>query len=432
MTSVAQPQPKLKQLRRVIFSSFVGTSIEWYDFFLFGSAAALVFPRVFFPNSSPETGILLSFMTYGVAFLARPFGGIFFGRMGDAIGRKRALIVTLFIAGGGTFLIGCIPGYDSIGIWATVLLVLMRLLQGFGLGGEWGGAVTLSAEHADADGRAKARGVLTSAIQLGVPVGNLLAVGALAVMNAVLPEDQFVAWGWRVPFLASAILVVVGLWIRVSVTESPLFEKVEAVKAPLREMLRSSWRQVLLTIGIRIASDVSYYVFAVFALSYIANTLELPPSVGLTGVIVGSLLQLVIIPASAHLSDRIGRRPVYVVGAVAVGVWAIAAWPIMNTGTEVAVVSAIAIGIAAQGIMYGPMAAFIAEMFPTRVRATGASFGYQVAGVLGGALAPLLAQLLLTAFGSTSAVSVYVVITAVIAVVSALLARETRATSLSR
>jgi MFS family permease len=432
MTSVAQQEPKLKQLRKVIFSSFVGTSIEWYDFFLFGSAAALVFPRVFFPNSAPETGILLSFMTYGVAFLARPFGGIVFGRMGDAIGRKRALIVTLFIAGGGTFLIGCIPGYDTIGIWATVLLVLMRLLQGFGLGGEWGGAVTLSAEHADADGRAKARGLLTSAIQLGVPVGNLLAVGALAVMNGVLPEDQFVAWGWRVPFLASAILVLLSFWIRATVAESPLFVVEEREKTPLRTMLRGHWRQVLLTVGLRIASDVSYYVFAVFALSYIATTLELPPGVGLTGVIVGSLLQLVIIPASAHLSDRVGRRPVYVAGAVAVGIWAIAAWPIMNTGSAVGVIVAIAIGIAAQGIMYGPMAAFIAEMFATRVRTTGASFGYQVAGVLGGALAPLLAQLLLTTFGSTSAVSVYVVITAVLAVVSALLARETRATSLSR
>jgi MFS family permease len=408
-----------------VISSFAGTSIEWYDFFLFGSAAALVFPSVFFPEADPGTGLLLSFMTYGVAFVVRPLGGILFGRLGDAIGRKNVLVSTLLLMGIGTFLIGCVPGYDQIGIWATVILVLLRVVQGLGLGGEWGGAATLSAEHADGAGRANSRGLLASWMQLGVPAGNLLAVGAIFVMQAVLPAEAFLAWGWRVPFLASAILIAIGFWIRAAVEESPLFTVEARDATPLRSMLRAHWPQVLLTIGLRIASDVSYYVFAVFALSYIANTLGMPSSIGLTGVIVGCLLQFVVIPLSAHLSDRVGRRPVYVAGAIAVGVWAFIAWPLIGTGDPALAVIAIAVGIAAQGIMYGPMAAFITEMFPTRVRTTGAGFGYQVAGIAGGALAPFVAQLLTQTFDSTFSVSVYVAITAVIAVVSSLLARET-------
>lgn len=412
-------------LRRVVLSSFAGTSIEWYDFFLFGSAAALVFPQVFFPESEPGVGLLLSFMTYGVAFVVRPLGGILFGRLGDAMGRKNVLIATLLLMGVGTFLIGCVPGYDTIGIWATVALVLLRVVQGLGLGGEWGGAATLSAEHADGAGRSSNRGLLASWMQLGVPVGNLLAVGALFVMQAVMPEDEFIAWGWRVPFLASAILVIICFWMRRAIDESPLFVAEKPDATPLRSMLRTHWRQVLLTIGIRIASDVSYYVFAVFALSYIANTLEMPASVGLTGIIVGCVAQFAIIPLSAHLSDRIGRRPVYIIGAAAVGVWSFIAWPLIGTADPALAVVAIAVGIAAQGIMYGPMAAFITEMFGTKVRATGAGFGYQVAGILGGALAPFVAQLLTQSFQTTFAVSVYVAITAVIAIVSSLLARET-------
>ncbi|MGY3127293.1 MFS family permease [Agrococcus sp. UYP33] len=412
-------------LRRVVLSTFAGTSIEWYDFFLFGSAAALVFPQVFFPQSEPGIALLLSFMTYGVAFVVRPLGGIVFGALGDVIGRKNVLIATLLVMGIGTFLIGCVPGFDTIGYWAPALLVLLRIVQGLGLGGEWGGAATLSAEHADGAGRAHGRGLIASWMQLGVPAGNLLAVGALFVMQATLSEDAFIAWGWRVPFLASAVLVLLSFWIRATVAESPLFNVEEREKTPLRTMLRGHWRQVLLTVGLRIASDVSYYVFAVFALSYTTGTLDMPASVGLTGVIVGCLLQFFIIPVSAHISDRVGRRPVYVAGAIAVGVWAFVAWPLIDTGSQALAVVAIAAGIAAQGIMYGPMAAFITEMFPTKVRSTGSSFGYQIAGIAGGALAPFLATLLTQSFGTTFSVSVYVAITAVIAVVASLLARET-------
>jgi len=413
-------------LRRVLFSSFAGTSIEWYDFFLFGSAAALVFPHLFFPGSDPTTGTLLSFATYAVAFLARPLGGVIFGRMGDTVGRKAALVATLLLTGGGTFLMGCLPGYDSIGVWAPICLVILRLVQGLGLGGEWGGAVTLSAEHADAHGRQRTRGTLASWVQLGVPVGNLAAVGAFTGASVLLPEDDFLSWGWRLPFLASAVLVVVGLWMRLAVEESPLFRAVERPRAPIAEVLRTQWRPVLLTIGMRICSDVSYYVFAVFALSYLTTNLGLPKNWGLYGVILGSVLQLAVIPGSAAISDRVGRRPVYVAGAVWVGVWAFVAWPMVDSGNLIGVLAALAIGIAGQGVMYGPMAAFVAELFDTRLRTSGASFGYQVAAIFGGAPAPLIATLLIDRFHTTFAVTVYVALTAVLACVSALLARETR------
>ena len=407
-------------------SSFVGTSIEWYDFFLFGSAAALVFPHVFFPDSDPATGTLLSFATYAVAFLARPLGGVLFGRMGDVAGRKAALVATLLLAGGGTFLMGCLPGYSTLGIGAPILLVILRLLQGLGLGGEWGGAVTLTAEHAEADGQGRRRGLLASWAQLGVPAGNLVAVGMLTAASTLLPDDAFLSWGWRVPFWASALLVGVGLWMRLAVEESPLFARDSPPKAPLREVVVTQWRPVLLTIGMRIASDVSYYVFAVFALSYLAGGLGLPRDWGLYAVIAGSVLQLAVIPASAALSDRVGRRPVYIAGAVAVGLWAVVAWPLIGLGTLPAVLVAIAVGVAAQGVMYGPMAAFIAELYDTRLRCSGASIGYQVAGIVGGAPAPLLAQVLVDHFHTTVPVTVYVVLTAVLAAGSAYLARETR------
>lgn len=418
--------PRRGSLRRVLLSSFAGTSIEWYDFFLFGSAAALVFPRVFFPGSDPATGVLLSFATYAVAFLARPLGGVIFGRMGDVVGRKTALVATLLLAGGGTFLMGCLPGYDTLGFAAPLLLVLLRLLQGLGLGGEWGGAVTLSAEHADAQGRQGSRGVLASWVQLGVPVGNLAAVGAFTGASLVVPEAAFLSWGWRLPFLASALLVFVGLWVRLAVAESPLFQSTEGSRTPLSDTLRSHWRAVLLTVGMRICSDVSYYVFAVFALSYLTANLNLPKNWGLYGVILGSVLQLVIIPGSAAVSDRIGRRPVYVAGAIWVGVWAFIAWPMANSGQMFWVLVALAVGIAGQGVMYGPMAALFAELFDTRLRSSGSSFGYQVAAIVGGAPAPLIAQLLVDKFQTTFAVTVYVALTAVLACVSALLVRETR------
>jgi MFS family permease len=415
-----------KSMRRVLFSSAAGTTIEWYDFFLFGSAAALVFPSVFFPSSDPTTGTLLSFATYAVAFLARPLGGVLFGRMGDVVGRKGALVTTLLLTGVGTFLMGLLPGYATIGMAAPILLLILRVVQGIGLGGEWGGAVTLSAEHADGEAFRTRRGLLTSTVQLGVPLGNLLASGALVAMSALMSNDSFYTWGWRVPFLASGLLVAVGLWTRLKVAESPLFVDAGQTQAPLRQLLVTQWRPILLTIGMRIASDVSYYVFAVFALVYLADDLGLPRGWGLWAVILGSVLQLAVIPGSAAASDRFGRRRVYMAGAALVGVWAAAAWPLLDSGTLAATLIAIAVGIAAQGVMYGPMAAFVAELYDTRVRCSGASVGYQVAAIFGGAPAPLIATLLVSRFDSTTPVALYVIATAVLAFACAYLAGETR------
>ena len=422
--------PSQSSLRRVLFSSAAGTTIEWYDFFLFGSAAALVFPEVFFPDSDPTTGTLLSFATYAVAFLARPLGGVLFGRMGDAVGRKAALVTTLMLTGVGTFLMGVLPSYAAIGIAAPILLLLLRIVQGIGLGGEWGGAVTLSAEHADSGEWRSRRGLLTSTAQLGVPMGNLLASGALIAMSTLLSDDAFYSWGWRVPFLASGLLVGVGLYTRLKVSESPLFVEAGQTQAPLRELLVTQWRPILLTIGMRIASDVSYYVFAVFALSYLTADLGLPRSWGLWAVVLGSVLQLAVIPGSAAASDRYGRRGVYMAGAALVAVWAAVAWPLLESRTLPATLAAIAIGIAAQGVMYGPMAAFVAELYDTRVRCSGASVGYQVASIFGGAPAPLIATLLVSRFDSTTPVALYVIATAVLAFASAFLAVETRHRSL--
>jgi MFS family permease len=419
-------QTSEKAMRRVLFSSAAGTTIEWYDFFLFGSAAALVFPKVFFPTSDPTTGTLLSFATYAVAFLARPLGGVLFGRMGDVVGRKAALVTTLLLTGAGTFLMGCLPSHAAIGLGAPVLLLVLRIVQGVGLGGEWGGAVTMSAEHADGDRWRERRGLLTSAAQLGVPIGNLLASGALVAMSAMMSDQAFFTYGWRIPFLASGLLVLVGLWTRLAVAESPLFATDGQTRAPLRELLVTQWRPILLTIGMRIASDVSYYVFAVFALSYLTSQLGLPRGWGLWAVILGSVLQLAVIPGSASASDRFGRRTVYMFGAALVAVWAAVAWPLLATGTAVAVLTAIAVGIAAQGVMYGPMAAFVAELYDTRVRCSGASVGYQVAAIFGGAPAPLIATVLVSRFNSTTPVALYVIATAVLACVSAFLATETR------
>jgi MFS family permease len=417
-------------LRRVLFSSAAGTTIEWYDFFLFGSAAALVFPKVFFPSSDPTTGTLLAFATYAVAFLARPLGGVLFGRMGDAVGRKAALVTTLMLTGVGTFLMGLLPSYEAIGIGAPVLLLVLRIVQGIGLGGEWGGAVTLSAEHADGEQSRDRRGLLTSTAQLGVPVGNLLASGALVAMSAAMSDQAFLAWGWRLPFLASGLLVAVGMWTRLKVAESPLFVESGQTHAPLKELLVTQWKPIVLTIGMRIASDVSYYVFAVFALSYLTSNLGLPRGWGLWAVILGSVLQLAVIPGSAAASDRFGRRGVYMTGAALVAVWAAVAWPLLEAGTLTSTLIAIAVGIAAQGVMYGPMAAFVAELYDTRVRCSGASVGYQVAAIFGGAPAPLIATLLVSRFGSTTPVALYVIGTAVLAFASAYLAVETRHRSL--
>jgi metabolite-proton symporter len=410
---------------RVIVASLIGTSLEWYDFFLYGSAAALVFGKLFFPTFDPLTGTLLALTTYAVGFVARPLGGIVFGHYGDRIGRKSVLVVTLVLMGVATTLIGVLPTYAAIGAAAPILLVTLRFVQGIGLGGEWGGAVLMSIEHADP----ARRGFTASWPQVGVPAGNLLASAVLWLLSAVLSDDAFLSWGWRVPFLLSGILVVVGLWIRVSVEESPLFASVERtgtkVRMPLVEVLRRHPRGLLVAMGARIGTDVAFYTFVVYVLTYVTGTVGLPREVGLVAVLVGSACQLGLIPLFGAMSDRYGRRPVYLAGTVAAAAWVFAFFPLLDTGSRPLIILAVTGALITHAAMYGPQAALIAELFATELRYSGASMGYQVAGILGGAPAPIIAIQLVEWTGSATAVSWYVLAMLAITAVALLAAPET-------
>ncbi|WP_328475339.1 MHS family MFS transporter [Actinoplanes sp. NBC_00393] len=411
--------------RRVIVASLIGTSLEWYDFFLYGSAAALVFGKLFFPQFESLTGTLLAFTTYAVGFVARPLGGVIFGHFGDRVGRRNVLVVTLLLMGAATFAIGLVPTYAAIGVAAPILLVLLRFLQGLGLGGEWGGAVIMSVEHGDSH----RRGLNASWPQVGVPAGNLLAAGVLWILNAMLSESAFLSWGWRIPFLLSGVLVVVGLWIRLTITESPLFAEVEQsgakAKLPLVEVLRRHPRGLLVAMAARIGTDVAFYTFSLYILTYITGTLGLPRSVGLAAVLIGSAFQLALIPAFGALSDRVGRRPVYAIGAASAAIWAFAFFPLLDTGNRAVIVLATVIALATHAAMYGPQAAFIVELFSTRLRYSGASMGYQIAGILGGALAPIISIQLVRATGTAFAVSAYVLVALLITLVALWFAPET-------
>jgi metabolite-proton symporter len=406
-TTEAQPR-RHSAPRRVIVASLVGTSLEWYDFFLYGSAAALVFGKLFFPTFASVTGTLLAFATYAVGFVARPLGGIVFGHFGDRVGRKGVLVVTLVLMGGATFAIGLLPTYAAWGAAAPVLLVTLRFLQGLGLGGEWGGAVVMTMEH----GGDERRGLNASWPQVGVPAGNLLAAGVLWLLNTLQSDATFLSWGWRVPFLLSGVLVLVGLWIRFTVAESPRFAEVEGASAtarlPLVEVLATHPRSLLVAMAARVGTDVAFYVFTLYVLTYVTGTVGLPRSYALSAVLIGSAVQLALIPLFGALSDRVGRRPVYAAGAIGAALWAFAFFPLLDTGNRAAIVLAVVVALIAHAAMYGPQAAFVAEQFSTRLRYSGASMGYQIAGIFGGALAPIIAVKLVASTGSALSVSLYV------------------------
>jgi metabolite-proton symporter len=415
-----------QQTRRVILASLIGTSLEWYDFFLYTTASTLVFGKLFFPTFDPLNATLLALTTNAVAFVARPLGGIVFGHFGDRAGRKTVLVVTLLVMGVSTFLIGLLPGYDSVGVLAPILLVTLRFVQGLGLGGEWGGAVIMSLEHGD-DRR---RGYNASWPQVGVPAGYVLATALLTILSATMSDASFLSWGWRVPFLLSGVLVLVGLWVRLQITESPLFAQVAQTgvkaKMPLIEVLRTHPRALLSAFTARIGVDVAFYIFTAYILVYLTGPLKLERSVGLNAVLIGSALQLVLIPLFGALSDRIGRRPVYLIGVAGAAIWAFAFFPLLETKSFPLIALATVIALVTHAAMYGPQAAFIAELFSTRLRYSGASMGYQVAGIVGGALAPIIALKLFDVYGTTLAVSIYVVVALAITAVGLAIAPETR------
>ncbi len=412
-------------LRRVVAASFIGTTIEWYDFFLYGTAAALVFDRLFFPNFDPFAAKMAAFATFAVGFFARPLGGIVFGHYGDKVGRKAMLVTTLMLMGVATVLIGLLPTYEQIGVAAPVLLVLLRFTQGFGVGGEWGGAVLMAVEHGH-EGR---RGFHASWVQAGVPVGLLLANGVFHLASS-MEEAAFLSWGWRIPFLLGVLLLGVGLFIRLAILESPIFEKARQEapppKIPILTVLREHPRNVTLAMGARFAENAFFYIFTVLVLSYGSQQLGLAKPALLNAVLVGSAAQLVFIPWFGALSDRLGRRPVYLGGALFLLLFAFPFFQLLETRQPGLVLLAVVIGLIGHAAMYGPQAAFFSELFGTRVRYSGASLGYQLASPLAGGLAPLIATALLEwSDGKPWPVALYLCAMAVITLICVWLAEET-------
>jgi metabolite-proton symporter len=437
MSAPAQP----RAFGRVVGASIIGTTVEWYDFFLYGSAAALVFPHLFFPDSSDFAGTLLAFGTYAVGFAARPIGALVFGHFGDRIGRKKLLVISLLMMGGATFAIGLLPTFATVGVLAPILLVTLRLIQGFALGGEWGGAVLLVSEH----GKPEHRGFWSSWPQAGAPAGNLLATGVLALLAAFQSDDAFAAWGWRIPFLLSAVLIIVGMFVRLAVTESPVFLEAQRVaaekaaetgvaeKAPILTVLAHYKREVLVAMGARIAENVSFYLLTVFSLAYLTKAQGAESSFTLNALVIASAVHLVTIPMWGALSDRIGRRPVYLFGAVGIGIWAFVLFGMLEADNFWLSVFGITVGLLFHGAMYGPQAAFFAELFGTKSRYTGVGIGSQLASLVAGAPAPLIALALLGSFTdpNPTRVSLYLLACAVITVVAVFSYGETRTRDLA-
>lgn len=410
-------------LQKVIAASLIGSVIEWYDFFIYGTAAALIFGQLFFPGSDPLIGTLYSFGTYAVGFIARPIGGVFCGHYGDKIGRKSMLVMTLIVMGVATTLVGLLPTYESIGIWAPVLLVVLRFLQGFAVGGEWGGATLMAVEYAP-PGR---RGFFGSWPGMGIPAGLVVAT-AVFTASSSLPPEQFLSWGWRVPFLVSIVLVAVGLFVRLKILETPAFQQMQesggSSELPVVDVFRYYWRSLLLTMGAFFLLNGGFYVTVTFMLAYGTQNIGVGSGTMLTGVLIAGTVQIFAIGAFAALSDRVGRRPVYLGGAIFLLLFSFPLFWMVNTGVAPLIWLAMSIAIVALGAMYGPSGAFFSELFSTRVRYSGASLGYQLASAVAGGFAPVIAVALLSAYGYP-AVALYMIVMALITITAVYLATET-------
>nr|WP_314144963.1 MFS transporter [uncultured Rhodococcus sp.] len=421
-------------LKKVVGASMAGTIVEWYEFFLYGTAATLVFSKIFFAAGTSELdAILAAFVTYAVGFVARPLGGIVFGHYGDKYGRKKLLQFSLVLVGGATFLMGCLPTFEAIGYWAPALLVTLRFIQGFAVGGEWGGAVLLVAEHSPN----KSRGFWASWPQAGVPAGNLLATVALLVLTTTLSDEAFLSWGWRVAFWLSAVIVFVGYYIRTKVSDAPIFleahKQAEVIKAAsygVFEVVKRYPRGVFTAMGLRFGENVMYYLVVTFSITYLSVEVGTDTSTILWWMLIAHAIHFCTIPLVGRLADRVGRRPVYFAGAVTAATWGFFAFPMMNSGHNVVIMLAIIIGLMFHAFMYATQPAIMAEMFPTRMRYSGVSLGYQVTSIVAGSLAPIIAVKLLDIYGSSVPIAVYLAVACAITVVAVVVARETKGLAL--
>jgi MHS family shikimate/dehydroshikimate transporter-like MFS transporter len=429
--STALAVEEAPELSRIVWASTIGTIIEWYDFLIYGTAAALVFNKLFFPTLDPLAGTLAAFATYAVGFGARPLGGIIFGHYGDRLGRKAMLMMTMLIMGVGTFLIGCLPDYSQIGIWAPILLVALRVLQGIGVGGEWGGAVLMVIEHAP-EGK---RGLYGSLVQIGFPAGIAASTGTFLLLT-MLPDSSFLAWGWRIPFLVSAILVGVGLFIRLRIAETPAFEKLaneqEIAPMPLAELFANNKRELLISIGLKVSEVAWVYIMTVFIIAY-GVSIGLPKPLILNSILAAALLEFITMPLFGWASDKVGRRAMFIAGSLLSAVCAFAVFSLLGTKNPTIVVLSVAVIVSiTHAMMFGPEAAYLPELFGTKTRYTGCSIGCQVAAAISGGLAPVVATGLLGWSGATWPISIYLVVLAAISLVAALASKETKDLNLLR
>lgn len=424
-----EPPSITKGLKRVVVASMAGTVVEWYEFFLYGTAATLVFNKIFFSETTSElNAIFLAFATYAVGFVARPVGGVVFGHYGDKFGRKKLLQFSLLLVGVATFLMGCLPTFGQIGYWAPGLLVTLRFIQGFAVGGEWGGAVLLVAEHSPNH----QRGFWASWPQAGVPVGNLLATVVLLILTGTLSDESFLSWGWRVAFWLSAVVVLIGYYIRTKVTDAPIFvaaqqesERIKASSYSVVEVLKRYPRGVFTAMGLRFGENIMYYLVVTFSITYLKVQVGTDTNSILRYLLVAHAVHFAVVPLVGYLADRFGRRPVYMVGAILGGTWGFFAFPMMNSNNYVVITAAVTLGLMIHAFMYAPQPAIMAEMFPTRMRYSGVSLGYQVTSIVAGSLAPLIAVKLLDIYESPVPVAIYLAAACTVTFVAVLYTRET-------